>query len=150
MKKVFRRTYEYAAHIAPDPDGGFLVTFPDVPEAITCGGDRQDAKQSAADALGLALRGYLAAGHSLPEPRTKARQEDLVVSPDAADALKLAVIETFQASGLSKAELARRLGKAETEAYRILDPDHPTKLSALEAALAVLGKKVVISVQDAA
>jgi len=45
---------------------------------------------------------------------------------------------------------ARRIGKAETEAYRVLDPDHATKLASLEAALRALGKEVVISVKDAA
>ena len=69
---------------------------------------------------------------------------------DAVDALKLAVIEAFIAAGISKSELGRRLGKGETEARRILDPDHPTKLVALQAALRLLGKQVVVSVRDAA
>jgi antitoxin HicB len=46
--------------------------------------------------------------------------------------------------------LARRLGKAETEAHRILDPDHHTKAPALEEALAIFGKRAVVSVLDAA
>ena len=60
------------------------------------------------------------------------------------------LVEAFQAAGISKAEFARRLGKAVTEAQRILDPDHPTKLAALTDALSVLGKEVVVSVKDAA
>ena len=48
------------------------------------------------------------------------------------------------------AELARRMGKSDNEPHRILDPDHPTKLPALEAALAALGKAVIVSVRDAA
>ena len=64
--------------------------------------------------------------------------------------MKLAVIEAFQACGLSKSELARRLGRGENEAGRILNPDHPTGLDALTAALAALGKKVIVSVRDAA
>lgn len=141
--------FEFAARFAPEPDGGYLVTFPDVPEAITQGDDLADAMASAADALGLALRGYLADGKPLPKPA--ARGDDLVPVPvEAADALKIAVIDAFMASGMSKSELARRIGKAVTEAQRILDPDHPTKLPALEAALAVLGKKVIVSVLDAA
>lgn len=64
--------------------------------------------------------------------------------------MKLAVIIAFKSEGLPKSELARPLGKAETEARRILDPDHPTKLYLLEAALAVLGKKILITILDAA
>lgn len=141
--------YIYAAKLIADPDGGVIATFPDVPEAITHGTDAKEAQRSAAEALGLALRGYLAEGKPLPRPAAKGRS--LVEVPvEAADALKLAVIEAFNAAGISKSELARRIGKAETEAYRILDPDHPTKLASLEAALAALGKAVVVTVRDAA
>lgn len=141
--------YVFAADFQPDPEGGFIVTFPDVPEAITFGDDLADARTSAAEALGLALRGYLVLGR--PLPKAVAKRKGLVAVPvNAATALKLAVVEAFHASGLSKSELARRLGKAEGEARRILDPDHPTKVQALEAALAALGKEIVVSVRDAA
>lgn len=141
--------YTFPALIEPDPDGGFLVTFPDVPEAITGGTDMALARANAVEALGLALRGYLAFGQPLPRP--KAKRKGLVPIPvEASTALKLAVVEAFGASGLTKSELASRLGKGENEARRVLDPDHPTKLPVLEAALAVLGKEVVVSVRDAA
>ena len=139
--------YSFLAVIEPDPDGGFLVTFPDVPEAITGGDDLSHALVNASDALGMALRGYLAKGQPLPRPATRQGKE---VSVDVMDALKLATIEAFHSSGMSKIELARRLGKGETEAHRILDPDHHTKAQALEDALAILGKRVVVSVMDAA
>ncbi len=64
-------------------------------------------------------------------------------------AAKLAVLEAFAASGLSKSELARRIGKNEREARRILDPRHPTKLPALTAALRALGKRLVVGVMEA-
>jgi len=142
--------YIYAANFAPDADGFYLVTFPDVPEALTQGEGMADARASASDALGMALRGYLAHGRPLPAPATPAGAGLEGVPVDAATALKLAVVEAFGASGISKSELARRLGRTENEARRILDPDHPSKLPALQAALAVLGKQVVVSIRDAA
>jgi antitoxin HicB len=141
--------YIYPGRFEHDPDGGFLVTFPDVPEAITQGEDLADARLSAAEALGLALRGYLAQGRELPKP-SKGRKGDVNIPVEASDALKLAVIEAFRASSISKSEFARCIGKAETEAYRVLDPDHATKLASLEAALRALGKEVIVSVKDAA
>ena len=60
------------------------------------------------------------------------------------------MVEAFRAAGISKSELARRLGKQENEARRILDPDYPTKLTALDAELRALGKQVLVSVRDAA
>lgn len=139
----------FAARFQPEEDGGFLVTFPDVPEAISQGDDLADARASAADALAVALRGRLADGRPFPEPA--ARGADLVDIPvDAETALKVAMIQAFGQAGISKSELARRLGKVESEARRILDPDHATKLPALQAALAALGKEIVVSVRDAA
>jgi len=141
--------FVFGALLGHDPDGGYLVTFPDVPEAITHGQDVAEAKANAAEALGLALRGYLAQGLPLPQPL--AAGEGIVQIPvEANDAIKIAVIEAFRQAGISKSEFARRLGKAETEAYRVLDPDHATKLASMEAALAVLGKQVVVSIRDAA
>jgi len=141
--------YIYTARIEPDPEGGFLVTFPDVPEAIPAGTTLTEARANASEALGLALRGYLVVDRPLPTPAAK-RKGLVEVPVNAATALKLAVVEAFNVSGISKSDLARRLGKAEGEARRILDPDHPTKVQALEAALAALGKEIVISVRDAA
>ena len=60
------RTYAYAAVFEPtEREGGFVVTFPDVPEAITEGDDMADAREQAADALGVALLTYLEMGRSL-------------------------------------------------------------------------------------
>jgi antitoxin HicB len=103
----------------------------------------------AEEALGMALLSYLARG--LPLPRAKARGHDLVpvaVAPDVA--AKLAVLEAFAEAGISKVELASRLGKDEKEVRRILDPRHPTKLQALAEALRVLGKRLVVAVEKAA
>ena len=64
-------------------------------------------------------------------------------------AAKLAVLESFIAAGITKSELARRLGRDEKEVRRILDPRHATKLPALTAALRALGKRLVVGVTEA-
>ncbi|RWD71627.1 type II toxin-antitoxin system HicB family antitoxin [Mesorhizobium sp.] len=140
-------TYQYLARLEPDPEGGFQVTFPDVPEAITGGADEAEAHANAIEALGLALRGILQEGRPLPPPTTKG--VGLVpIAIDAETAFKLAVIEAFRAAGISKSELARRIGRGETEARRILDPDHPTGLALMKAALTALHRTVVITVLE--
>lgn len=139
--------YVYYATFEPDPDGGFLVTFADVPEAITHGVDHADALASAKEALGLALRGYPYDDQDVPKPKA---DQGVAVTVGAEDALKIAVISAFREAGISKSELARRLGKAENEARRILNPDHATKLGLMQDALAALGKEVVIIIKDAA
>jgi len=131
-----------------DRRGRIVVSFPDVPEAITEGRTANDARAMAEEALGLALLVYLDRGKPLPKPRAKGRGlVDIAVAPDVA--AKLAVLESFTAAGITKSELARRLGKDEKEVRRILDPKQPTKLPALTAALRALGKRLVVGVMEA-
>jgi antitoxin HicB len=52
--------------------------------------------------------------------------------------------------GLNNAKLARRLGVRETIIRRMLDPDHATKTEKLQAAVELLGQKIVLAVEDAA
>lgn len=137
----------YAVTLTDDPDGGFLVTFPDVPDAITHGETRAEALENASEALGLALRGYLADGETLPQPMTT---EGVMIAVDAGDAVKIAVIDRFRASGMSKSELARRMGRSEGEARRILDPDYPSKIGTMQEALKAMGHAIVVSTMELA
>jgi antitoxin HicB len=63
---------------------------------------------------------------------------------------KLALYLAVREQGISNSELARRLGVRETVVRRMLDPDHETKSEKLQAALDVLGKRIVVAVEDAA
>jgi antitoxin HicB len=143
------RSYIYRALCEPgDRRGNIVVTFPDVPEVVTQGRGEADARAMAEEALAFGLLSYLVRGKPLPKPRAKGRNlVDIAVAPDVA--AKLAVLESFAAAGISKSELARRIGKDEKEVRRILDPKHPTKLPALTAALRALGKRLVVGVMEA-
>jgi antitoxin HicB len=143
------RSYVYRAEFERGARRGLVVSFPDVPEAITQGRDMAAARVMAEEALGLALLAYLERGRPLPKARAKARGLiEIAVAPDVA--AKLAVLEAFKGAAISKSELARRLDKDEKEVRRILNPKHPTKLPALTAALRALGKRLVVSVAEAA
>ena len=141
------RTYAYRAVFEPGDEGGVVVTFPDVPEAISQGVDEAMAAEMGGKALGLALLTYLKLGRELPEPRA---QEGRWISLEAETAAKVALIEAFNASGISKLEFGRRLGKDEKEVRRLLDPKHSSRLGSLAAALAALGRCLVVGVQEAA
>jgi antitoxin HicB len=142
------RPFVYRAQFEPgDRRGWFVVTFPDVPEAITDGKGMAAALRNAEEALGLALLSYV--HRDLPLPKPKARGHDLVsvtVEPDVG--AKLALLDAVRERGLSKVAFARLIDRDEKEARRILDPKHPTKLSTLAEALRALGKRLVIGVQE--
>jgi antitoxin HicB len=143
------KAYAYRALFEPgDRRGAIVVSFPDVPEAVTQGRSETDARAMAEEALGLVLLAYLKRGKPLPKARARSRSlVEIAVAPDVA--AKLAVLESFAAAGITKSELARRIGKDEKEVRRILDPKHPTKLPALTAALRALGKRLVVGVMEA-
>jgi len=142
-------TFHYRALIEPGHDPGFVVSFPDVPEAITQGATRGEALDMAADALGLALLVYARERRPLPKDRAKGSGlASVAVEPEVA--AKLALLGAFTQSGMTKVELGRRLQKDEKEIRRMLDPMHPTKLGPLKEALAVLGQRLVVGVEEIA
>ena len=142
------QSFVYHARFEPGDERGIVVTFPDVPEAITEGADVAEARAMAEEALALALLSYPKRGLPLPLPREHGGDLiPIIVAPE--DAAKLAVLDAWRHAGIGKRDLARRLGKDEKEVRRILDPMHPTKLSLLEATLRALGRRLVISTEAA-
>ena len=62
MERLF-----YPAVFHKAEEGGFWVSFPDIPECMTQGDDMQDAYEMAVDALGLSLSTMEDAGEVIPE-----------------------------------------------------------------------------------
>jgi antitoxin HicB len=139
--------FVYPATLTPDAqDGGFVVTFVDVPEAITQGDDVPEALHQAADCLEEAIAGRIRRRAALPEP-SPVRVGQYAVTLPAQTAAKAALYVALCQTHLTQVELAARLHCDEKEVRRLLDPRHASKLSRLEAALALLGQQLVISVQ---
>lgn len=124
-------------------EGEYVATARDVPEAITSGETRVEAAQAISDALGAALAGYILAGRSLPLPSPARRGERMVpVAPLVA--AKLALRSAMADENVGNADLARRLGVSEGVVRRLVDPDHASRIDGVVAALASLGRGVVI------
>jgi antitoxin HicB len=143
------RSFVFYARFEPGEKKGIVVSFPDVPEAITQGDNLADARHMAEEALGLALLTY--PERCYPLPRRRARGKGLAavgVAPQTA--AKLAVLDVFRQAGIAKSDLARRMGKDEKKIRRILDPRHATKLPALTAALEAMGQRLIVGVEKAA
>ncbi|MBA3516347.1 MAG: type II toxin-antitoxin system HicB family antitoxin [Rhizobiales bacterium] len=118
-----------------------------MPEAIGAGDNRDEALESARDVLADALLTY--PERDMEGGRIYCDVSRRPVALPAQVAAKLAPWQAWRASGISKSELARRLGLGEGEARRILDPDHLTSLPRLEAALQALGKQLIVGVSAA-
>jgi antitoxin HicB len=141
--------FSYPVTLTPDEaDGGFVVTFQDLPEAITQGETTAGALIEAADALEEAIAGRIRRGDSIPEPSPA---EDCPAVPVPAQiAAKAALYLALRETGISKSELASRLGCDEKEVRRLLDPRHPSKLPRIQKALAALGKGLSVRLVDEA
>ena len=141
--------FVYPASLTPEThDGGFVVTFPDVPEAITQGDDVSDALQQAADCLEEAIAGRIRRHACLPEA-SAVEPDHYAVPLPAQTAAKAALYLAIRQTGITQVELAARLHCDEKEVRRLLDPRHASKMPRLESALAVLGQQLVVGVQAA-
>ena len=143
------RRFQYPATLTPEKEGGFMVRFADLPEAITSGTDRRDALVQAADCLEEAIAGRITDGLEIPQPSSPRRNQILVAVP-APTAAKAALYLAMHEAKMKNTDLARRLGCNEKEVRRMLDPRHPTKLPRIQLALAALGKRLVVSMEGEA
>jgi antitoxin HicB len=142
-------TFSYPATFRKDEAGRILVRFRDLPRCATDGADLSEAMTEAIDCLGSRIAFLLAHKQEVPKPTAAKRGQKLVPVPLWV-APKLALYWRMGELGLNNAELARRLGVRETVIRRMLDPDHATKAAKLQAAVEMLGQKVVLAVEDAA
>ena len=137
--------YIYPVELEPEPDGSAVnLSFPDFRGARTWGDDEAEALSLAEDCLIAALGGYVALDHAIPKP-SPARGRPTVSLPPLV-AAKLALYEAMRAQGVSREDLAARLGMAEPAMRRLLDLDHRSHLDQLDRALAALGKRLEVRV----
>lgn len=126
---------------------GVVVSFRDFPEAHTQGEDESDALAMAADCLDEAIAARIIANEQIPGP-SRAARGDRLVAPSCQMAAKAALYLALRQSKVSKSALARRLGCDEKDVRRLLDPRFGSKLPRIEAALAALGKRLIIDLAE--
>ncbi len=134
-----------------EPEGrGFVITFPDIPEAISEGNSADEAMEYAIDALQTVLSEYINRRLDIPQPkRARGNHVRLVYLPALAEA-KIGLYRTMRAKGVRKADLARRIGWQKSQVDRLLDLKHASRLDQIETALNALDKRLTIQVEDAA
>ena len=137
--------YAYPCQLTPDEDGGFVATFPDVPEAITGGDDRAEALAMAEDALATALAGYVHEKWEIPTPSEPVDGQFSVPVPSVV-AAKLALYSAMRAQRITKVELADRLGVTESAVRKLTNPDHRSHMSQVQRALREVGRRLKVEV----
>jgi antitoxin HicB len=135
----------------PDTEiGGFVVYFPDFPWGVTQGENEEDAMDMAVDAITMAIEELMRRGEEVPAPTKRRGRKFRVITLPALAVAKVELYRAFRASGIRKSELARRLGIAKGNVERLFNLRHHSRLDQIEAAFAVVGKKLTVLVEEAA
>ncbi len=137
------REFRYPVELLPADEGGFIVRFPDIPEAITQGDNEPSALEDAIDALEEAIAGRIRRENDIPQPSKGKRGQHTVWLPTLM-AAKASLYLALKESGMSKVALAKKLECDEKEVRRLLDPRHGSKIERIEEALGILGKRLEV------
>lgn len=136
---------QYPALFAPAPEGGYVVTFRDIPEAITQGDDDDEAMEMAEDVLISAMDFYFEDKRSVPPPSQPEPGERMVPLP-ASVAAKVLLLNEMLAQKVGPSELARRLKTSPQVVNRLIELQHATKIDKVEEALGCLGRRLEMRV----
>jgi antitoxin HicB len=137
---------KFPVTLTPDKtDGGFVVTFSDIPEAITQGDTVEEALTMAQDALETAMEFYFEDKRAVPSPSKQKRGQYAVELP-ASVAAKVLLLNEMVTQNIRPAELARRLNTTPQEVNRLTNLRHTTRIDSIAAALHAMGRSLEISV----
>lgn len=141
--------FKYPVRLEAEPEGGFVVSFRDIPEALSQGDTREEALQMAEEALVTAMDFYFEDHRPVPLPSKAKRGEVLVALPPSL-AAKVALLNLMLEKRVRPADLARTMHVKPQEVTRIMDLHHATKIDTISAAFAALNYELVFDVKAAA
>lgn len=124
--------------------GGFVVLFPDIPEAMTQGDTLEEALDMAQDVLLSAMDFYFEDKRPVPMPSKAKKGQHTVSLPPSAWA-KVLLLNEVCAQNLRPIDIARLMGTRAQEVNRILDLHYATKIDTVAAALKAVGKELNLS-----
>jgi antitoxin HicB len=138
----------YRCRLEPDEDGGFVVTFPDLPFGATQGESVNDSLLEATDCLESILATLVSQGIEIPPP-SPIQAGEHIVSPSAVTAAQVALYTAMRRSKVSAQDLAQRLGLPLEEVGTLTDLATYPPVERIELALAALGHRLTVALEAA-
>lgn len=132
----------YPAKIESDGDS-WMVSFPDVPEALSAGATHEEALSMAKDALVSAFEFYFEDKREVPSP-SRVRRGYVPIEVPASVAAKVLLLNEMVRQRVRPSELAKRMGTTAQEITRLTQLSHATKIDGIDSALHALGKRLEI------
>ena len=130
----------YAIKLTDDGNGTLRVTCPALPEVKAFGKTRLDAFNHAVKAIEKALAARIYYGAGIPAGAW-ADAKSLVRLPLLAS-MKVMLYDRIREAGVTRAELARRLGWHREQVDRLFRLDHASRVDQIEAAFRALGADI--------
>ena len=122
-------------------DDAVLATSPDFPELVTSGVDQDEAVARAVQALENAIAARIRDRKDIPSPSQGAAYAVL----PTLTSVKVMLYQHMREQGITKAELARRLGWHLPQVDRVLDVQHRSWLDQIDAALGAIDRQLHVS-----
>ena len=138
-------SFSFPAHVEPNGVGGYIASFPDIPEALTEASTIEELKSYALDALITAIDFYIEDRRKVPAP-SDPEDGDLVIDLPHSVIAKVLLLNAMVDANVRPVDLAKKLGMTRQEVSRITDLHHKTKIDTIAQALYALGKKLTLSV----
>ncbi|AOO80026.1 type II toxin-antitoxin system HicB family antitoxin [Bosea vaviloviae] len=136
----------YHVELTPDDNETLLVLCPSLPMVASFGATREEALLHARDAIETALASMIADGEIIPLADTAGT----LVRLPMLTTLKVELYRALRESGMTRADLTRRLGWKRESVDRLFRLDHASRLEQIEAAMAAVGKAFDVEVLAAA
>jgi len=139
--------YQYPLELHTEPTGVWL-SCPDVPEMNASGDTLGEAFAEALNGLESALSLYVEQRRKIPAA-SPAHDPALVLRLPALTVAKIMLWNAMCDEGVSRAELARRLGVSRQMVDRLVDFLHASKIEQVERALGMLGRRLSLVLEAA-
>ncbi len=139
--------YQYPLELHEESTGVWL-SCPDIPEMNASGDNLNEALSEALDGMESALSLYVDQRRKIPQASAPGAGDKVLRLP-ALTVAKIMLWNALLDEGVTRAELAKRLGCSRQVVDRLVDFLHTSKIEQVERALAVLGLHLSVSVQAA-
>ncbi|MDQ0127103.1 antitoxin HicB [Pseudomonas lini] len=139
--------YQYPLELHHEAPGVWL-SCPDIPEMNAAGDTLGEAFAEALNGMESALSLYVDQRRPIP-PASPASDPANVLHLPALTVAKIMLWNAMLDEGVSRAELARRLGCTRQVVDRLVDFLHASKIEQVERALGLLGRRLMLVLEAA-
>lgn len=136
-------TFSYPAKVEKDGDFS-VVSFRDIPEALTQADSNEDLVFWATDALKTAIGMYFEDGDIIPAA-SEPQKGEIVIDLPPSFVAKIILHNAMIKNRLRQADIARAMNIPTPEVARIVNPKHKTKIDTIATAIQAAGGKLVLA-----